>query len=259
MPQAALTFSSLLKLSLLKLFYGRKLVAVGVQKRQLKNWQARLASCIPLPHTFVLSQAMVEPLRTMGIQAEVVKLGIDRDKYQPADNKLALREKYNIPRDEIIALHVGHIRQSRNISWLLSIKDTLQNIGIVLVGSTATEQDRALCAQLEKAGIHVMREYLPDIQEIYQLSDIYCFPVTEDTAAMETPLSVLEAMATNLPIISTPFGRLPEQFKEDGYYRYASSAGAMAKLLAEGFGPACTNRDKTIDYSWSATAELLIG
>ena len=66
---------------------------------------------------------------------------------------------------------------------------------------------------LEAAGVRVLRENLPAIHELYQLADVYLFPVQRADAAMEIPLSVLEAMAVNLPIITTPFGRLTELFE----------------------------------------------
>lgn len=257
-PQAALTFSSLIKLWVLGVFYGNKLIAVGVQKRQLEPWQSRVLGQMKLPKTFVLSSAMAVPLEKINVFAKVIGVGIDRDKYQPATSPLALRKKYNIPEDRRVLLHVGHIRESRNLQWLIEIKADLPDLEVILVGSTATEQEMGLCKQLENAGIRVMREYLPQIQEIYQLADVYCFPVTLATAAMETPLSVLEAMSTNLPIITTRFGRLPEQFNDAPYYRYADSAPEMVTLLKSGFETNCDNREKTALYSWSASAERLL-
>lgn len=258
MPQASLTFSTFIKLYVLRLFYGDKLVAVGVQKRQLSHWQMQLVRKLKMPRIFVLSSAMVDILKTLNVQADIVKLGIDRDTYRPAADKLPLREKYTIDCARRVMLHVGHIRESRNIHWLLKVKAALPQLEIILVGSTATEQDDQLCRQLEQADIKVLRDYLPAINELYQLADIYCFPVILDTAAMETPLSVLEAMATNLPVITTPFGRLPEQFKDDAGYRYVNNAQEMIELLNTNFGENCANRQKTADYSWQATAERLL-
>lgn len=258
MPQAALTFSSLLKIWALHLVYADKLTVLGVQKRQLKPWQTRLISRLNMPQTFVLSSSMAKPLEAMNIRSEVVEIGINRELYQPCVDKLPLRKKYHIDPDKRVLLHVGHIKESRNIHWLLDIKESMPELHVVLVGSTATEQDDKLREQLEAANIQVMRDYNPDIHEIYQLADIYCFPVILDNAAMETPLSVLEAMSTNLPVITTPFGRLTEQFGDDGCYRYFNTVQEALELLQSDFGAHCLNRGKTEPYSWRATAERLL-
>lgn len=258
MPQAALTFSSLIKLHILVLFYGSKLAAVGVQKRQLSPGQTRLLGQLKMPRIYVLSSAMADSLKSIDVLPEILNVGIDRNTYRPATNRSAIRKQYNIEPNKRVLLHVGHIRKSRNIDWLLDIKAAIPELEIILVGSTATEQDKQLCKQLERADISVFRHYLPDIHKIYQISDFYCFPVILDTAAMETPLSVLEAMATNLPVITTPFGRLPEQFQNDHCYRYVNEAEDVIKLLETDFGEDCVNREKTTKYSWRATAERLL-
>ena len=258
MPQAALTFSSLLKIWALHLVYAEKLIVLGVQKRQLKPWQTRLISRLSMPRTFVLSSSMAKPLEAMNIRSEVVEIGINRELYQPCADKLQLRTKYQIEPGKRVLLHVGHIKESRNIHWLLAIKKSKPELHVILVGSTATEQDDHLRKELESADIQVMRDYNPDIHEIYQLADIYCFPVILDDAAMETPLSVLEAMSTNIPVITTPFGRLPEQFSDDDCYRYFSTVDEAIELLQSSFGETCVNRAKTERYSWQATAERLL-
>lgn len=257
-PQAALTFSSLLKLSVLQLIYRDRLVAVGVQKRQLKSWQQAILRWLPKPRAFVLSRAMAEPLKNINMHADVITVGIDRDAYQPPADKTRLREKYSVPPDKRVLLHVGHIKSSRNIRWLLEIKQALPELEVILIGSTATQQDAVLGEELERVGVRVLRDYLPNIHEIYQLADVYCFPVTLETAAMETPLSVLEAMATNLPIITTPFGRLPEQFENDSSYRYVSAVADVINILESGFGHPCENRAKTERYTWRSTAEQVL-
>ncbi|HIA09201.1 MAG TPA: glycosyltransferase [Chromatiaceae bacterium] len=257
-PESALTFSALIKSWLLGLFFGSRLAIFGLQKRSFKPWQRAIISRLPLRNVFVLSSAMAEDLEKLGIHATVLPIGIDRETYVPSDNKHALKSKYGLPQDKPVLLHVGHIKTSRNAHWLAEVQQALPTIQVVLIGSTATDKEERLCTQLEDSGVRVIREYLADIHELYQLSDWYCFPVTEDFGAMETPLSVLEAMATNLPIITTRFGVVPELFDEDEYFRFVSGPEDIIAIIRQGFESQCMNRRKTEPYTWNHTAQRLL-
>lgn len=258
MPQASLTFLSHIKITALHIFYGSKLVIIGTQKRTLTSWQSFLVKRLPTPHTFVMSSTMVNDLSNLDIKSLVLNIGIELSKYKPVDNKRELREKYKLPNNKSILLHVGHIRESRNIKWLIDVQKELNEAQVVIVGSTSTSSEDELHKELTQSGVIVIRDYLPDVSELYQLSDYYCFPVIINTAAMEIPLSVLESMSSNIPVLTTRFGRLPELFQEDEYYIYIESASDIINKIRAGFGSQCNNREKMKDFTWQATANKII-
>jgi len=257
MPQASLTFLSHLKIAALNLFYKDKLVVIGTQKRELSSWQISLVKHLGAPHTFVMSSTMADDLATLGIKSYILNIGIDLDKYKPAENKEKLFTKYKFPLNKEILLHVGHIRETRNIRWLIEAQEKLKNVQVVIIGSTSTPSDNNLYQELTQSGVIVIQDYLPDVNELYQLSDYYCFPVVINTAAMEIPLSVLESMASNIPVMTTRYGRLPELFQEDDYYCYIESATDIINKIQTGFGNKCNNREKLKDFTWQATARKL--
>jgi glycosyltransferase involved in cell wall biosynthesis len=257
-PKGALTFPSLVRIWMLGKILGQKLSVVGVQRKKLSAWQHGIICNLRFGGVFVLSTAMAKEVSRLGIQAKILNIGIDRERYAPAGDTSALREKYGVPLARPVLLHVGHIRESRNIRWLLQVQQALPHVQVLLVGSTATEQEDALCEELVRAGVIVLRKFIPDIQEVYQLSSWYCFPVLNDDGAMETPLSILESMAVDLPVISTRFGRLPELFAEDDCYRYVGSSAEIIELLRSGFGRECHNRPKTEPYTWRAAVDALL-
>lgn len=258
-PKGALTFSAIIKVWLASFFLGKNFVVVSVQRKILTPLQKKIVNNITLKNIFTLSSALANELSDLGIHAKVLTTGIDLEKFTPNDlDKKSLRIKYSLPENKKILLHVGHIRETRNILWLQDVQNSLPDIQVVIIGSTATEQDDHIRVALEENGVIILRQALPEIQEVYQASDVYCFPVTELQGAMEIPLSVLEAMAVNLPIITTKFGRLPELFDEDKYYKYFNSSAEIISILKANFDDDCLNRQKLSPFTWEHTASTLI-
>ncbi len=259
-PYASLTFSTYIRIAILRAIFGEKLIVLGTQKRTLRAWQMKIVRRLRIDRLHVLSLAMGEALEDLGIDAIQVNAGLDNERFRPVADKRALREKYGVPQDRTVLLHVGHIRESRNVRWLLDVQRKMPELVVITVGSTSTDRDDAMRQELSDGGLILFTDYVAEIQELYQLSDVYCFPVLKSDAAMELPLSVLEAMATNLPILTTRFGRLPEQFEEDNGYHYIASSEDIVRQLRDGFGSGteCGNRDKIQRYTWRAVVENLI-
>ncbi len=138
-----------------------------------------------------------------------------------------------------IAVHVGHLRRNRGLERLVEIKARLGDlIEIVVVASPYFDPDDALLAELAGVGVHVDRGFVESIADVYHSADLYLFPPPpESEGAIELPLSVIEAIACGLPVVSTPFGALPEALAGvEGVHFVASDgfADAVVKILQEG-------------------------
>ena len=141
-----------------------------------------------------------------------LKSGCDTVKFIPVDmeRKLRLREKYNIKANEIVVLHAGHINRGRNVEQLLKLD---QRFHVIMLLSTTTYSESALELLDEfnkRPNTTVIKHYVPNVEEIYQLSDVYFFPVVESENCIDLPLSVLEAASCNKPIVCTRYGALNE-------------------------------------------------
>ncbi|MES9906385.1 MAG: glycosyltransferase family 4 protein [Sedimenticola sp.] len=257
-PEGALTFFGCLKAWILGKLFLHRISTVNVQKRELLSWQKTIIKKLHITGVFSLSASMATGLEKINIKSQVIYAGIDRDRFSPGDNLTVLKNRIGIPDDRPVILHVGHIRKSRNIEWLKEIQENCPRVQTVLVGSTTTTQESSLARQLEESGVIVIKETLPAIQAVYQIATWYLFPVILSDAAMEIPLSVLEAMSTNLPIITTPFGQLPDLFTEDRYFKYVDNLNDVLAILMEEAPINCNNREKTQDFTWHRTAQLLI-
>ena len=147
-----------------------------------------------------------------------IKTGVDCSRFCKVDaqKKKELRQKYKLPLDKTILLHVGHLKYGRNVDTFLNVDEKYY---VVLVFSSVTEKERSLMKALEsKDNIRIICDYVPNVEEIYQASDIYVFPVVEENNSIDIPLSVLEAASCNLSIVSTAYKEISFWDKRDGLY-----------------------------------------
>ena len=110
------------------------------------------------------------------------------------------------------ALHVGHLRNNRGLDLLIEAKHRVGERGhIVVLGSPTFPPDPGVIEALTAAGVLVRREYVANLASLYSAVDLYLFPVRSEVGgAIDLPLGVLEAVACGTPVVSTPFGSLPE-------------------------------------------------
>ncbi|NLX09212.1 MAG: glycosyltransferase family 4 protein [Chloroflexi bacterium] len=150
---------------------------------------------------------------------QFVPNGVDTARFKPAtpDEKRALRQKYELSPDAFIVLHVGNTRTVRQLDVLPRLRQA--GCEVIVVSSTTIRGDGEMDDRLTQAGCRIWNHYIEAVEEVYALADCYVFPLAQGVGAIEHPLSVIEAMATNLPVITRRFGALPRTFSPgDGLY-----------------------------------------
>jgi glycosyltransferase involved in cell wall biosynthesis len=262
-PEAAATPMSLVRARLLRRQSGGKPVAVlSLQSRALSRPLAPLVRLLAPSLLMVLSRRSRDAARAWGSVAETVPLGVDTVAFRPADpiEAPALRKKYGIPEGKVL-LHVGHISPRRNLGLLRRI--LCPGRYLVVVSSTSTRHHPEVRRSLEGSPVIFLDTYIERIEEIYRTADCYVFPTMSDRGAIEIPLSVLEAMATNLPVVTTAFGGLPDLFpgnevEQRGLF-IAGSADVFAEKIEQALalGVASTRR-LALDLSWNKVAERML-
>jgi len=261
LPEASFTVNSFIRARMLKLMSNMaKVVILGLQHRGYSSLISIIISNFLKPDLLLLSGKSDEDFfLKKGLKVKVLPPAVDTIKFCPTtlEEKMAIRAEYKIPNDKTIVLHVGHIKDERNIECLLEIQK-INGVQVIIVGSTTTAVEETLKNRLEKEGIRVINEFIPDISKVYKMSDIYVFPVIKNTAAIEMPLSVLEAMSCNLPVISTRFGGLIDFFKEDEGFRYFQDTAELVRLVKNMPCTEIHNNKKVESFTWNRFADEVL-
>lgn len=260
-PTACGTVFSFMRARVLRLYSGgAPTILITLQPRPHTALGKWLISHLAPDWVLAQSRCTVKEMMSLGCHAALLPPAVDTQRFHPASpaDKAILRRKYGIPDAATVVAHVGHLKTKRNLSHFL----TLQKAGhyhTVVVTSTSTERDKALKESLCNAGGTVIDTYIADIEDIYRLSDVYLFLAEEDTAAIEVPLSVLEAMSCNLPVITTPFGGLPDFFSEGKGLFYWRGETAIVEQINAALSMPCATRELVESYTWAAAAQTLVG
>ena len=259
-PEASVTLFSIVRAKLLSLFTRKNVFLLALQPREYTFMTKYIIRTIQPKLVITQSNLTARYLAELGIKNTILPLGVDDNKYRELDanQKKVLREKFQLEPEKMVLLHVGHIQKSRNLDWLTHVKKHNQEIEVIIVGSTYNQDDEELYSTLINSGIRIFREYSLHMEDIYNLADYYIFPVLRRDGAIETPLSVLEAMACNLPVITSRFGSLPELFVGDDDFHYVNSGKEIIDIIKKPKTTTCNNRDKVNAFTWKKIAQQLI-
>nr|MBC7244137.1 glycosyltransferase family 4 protein [Chloroflexota bacterium] len=259
-PTACGTVFSFVRAKVLR-FYGHGVPTslITLQPRPHTAWGKWLIAHLAPDWVLAQSTRTVRAMNALGCRTALLPPAVDTQRFRPASTaeKAMLRRKYGVPDAATVVAHVGHLKNKRNLACFLALQMT-GCYHTVVVTSTSTKQDESLKEALRSAGGTVIDTYVASIEDIYRLADVYLFLAKEDTAAIELPLSVLEAMSCNLPVITTPFGGLPDFFAEGRGLLYWSGETAIVDTIEAVLAMPTATRTLVESYTWAAAAQTLV-
>lgn len=134
-------------------------------------------------------------------------VGIDLKKFRTDDNfynskRGELCAELNIPYDATILLSVGEVNKNKNHRVVIDALGKIgrKNIYYIICGRGPLVEDhknRSKQLNIEKQVI--LAGYRTDVADFYKISDVFVFPSLREGL----PVSVMEAMASGLPVIAT--------------------------------------------------------
>jgi phosphatidylinositol alpha 1,6-mannosyltransferase len=167
--------------------------------------------------------------------AGVISNGIDLSKYTPGEGSDHIREKFGLPLDRPIALHVNRLSEEKRVDVLLDAAAKLTGNGyIALVGSGPAETE--LREQAERLNLGDKVAFLgyvrdADLLALRRSVEVFVIPSEADLQSLAT----MEAMACGLPVIAANSYALPElvHHGENGYVFEPGNSDELASYLDE--------------------------
>lgn len=148
-----------------------------------------------------LSESDIAPVRLRpGCTAHPFQAGLKTDKFTPADRETQaqLKKEWGFDPNKPLVVHVGHCSSGRGLEAFCALdKEKFQ----CLMVASGMFEDASTVAMLENRGVRLHRGYLEQVQQIYQMADLYLFPTRSNEFVISVPLSVMEALACGTPVI----------------------------------------------------------
>ncbi|MBR7132412.1 MAG: glycosyltransferase [Clostridia bacterium] len=253
-PFPAKALSTALRIFILSLFSKPRVKVILVMRTPF-DFASRLLLNLSRAEIIVFSKASADFYKNILSKKRVtyLKTGVDTEKFIPVseEKQRHLKEKYNISPEKKVILHVGHLKVGRNIDELTKL-DSKYQILLVVSQQFENEKDTDLRQRLEsKENIKILDSYIPEIEEVYQLADVYFFPVKDEGNCIDVPLSCLEAAACNKPVVTTDYGEMKEFLDKEGFYFIdAADSKTLNSLIEIATNKTALPRDAVIEYNW---------
>jgi glycosyltransferase involved in cell wall biosynthesis len=259
-PASSGTFGAFVRAAAIKAQSpGKPLALLNLQYRELPAFARVFGLHRYVDIVFTQSLASTEVFRSFGLKTISLPGGVDQAIFRPVSRqeKSLLRSKYGFQEEDQVVLHVGHCNRDRNVNVVARL--AILGFRIIFIGSTTTVIDRDLVQELRQSGVTVIIDFIENIQHFYQTADCYLFPVFCATSAVDAPLSVLEAMACNLPVVTTRFGALPGMFQPgNGFYYWDTEEELVRNVKQAMEEQNCRTLEMVSRYTWDNIASIIL-
>lgn len=211
-------------------------------QRGVDNWRSKGHSMLDrLTSRFVrLYISNSEAGRRMLIDREritadkvlTVKNCIDMSAYEKEYDRSQILQEFGVSTDQIVITTVANLRQIKGHIYLLEalhlLKSVHEQITVLLVGDGEAEQE--LKEYIKSSGLQTDVRFLgrrTDVPAILAASDVFVLPSLSEGL----PNSVMEAMASGLPVVATDVGGVRELVtdNENGFVVEARDAQGLAR------------------------------
>lgn len=185
-----------------------------LHRRFLNRWLARRSSRIiavsgPV-HDDIVRYDGVAPSKIT-----VIPNGVDMSRFDISLSREQSRERLGVPLEGFLVGAIGRLEEQKGLSYLIEAIRILveggKNVSLFVVGS-GREEGR-LREQAANSGIADSVFFLGtrrDVPELYRAMDVFALSSLWEGG----PITLLEAMASGVPVVATPVGFVPEVLQD---------------------------------------------
>lgn len=197
----------------------------ALPKLSLSQAEARQLFCGD--KTIVYTAETARVLKQLGVQSVVhVNTGIKTTDYQSAAASPTLKNQLGIKPNEKILLYAGEYTRLGAVEWLRQLLPQLLaacgDCHFIFACRNLIPEDGTVKAGLQalvkkwrlENRIHFLGE-VDDFPGLLKLADLFLFPVTEMGGKIDTPLTLIEAMAAGTAVLATDISPLKDAFSEE--------------------------------------------
>ena len=204
-------------------------------------------------HLVTVSEAMKNELLDLfpGVPISVIYNGLDPNQFEDiAENDLkAVRIKYGLPQEFVLA--VGHFEKRKNYLRLVEaialLRDRGRSIGLVIIGNNSGERqtikDKVESINLSSSVTVLSGLDDSDVRCIYKLCSLFIFPSSYEGFG----IPILEAMASNRPMVLSDLSVFREITQDRGIYFPHNDVELMANAIERGLSSS-SDRTQLVEY-----------
>lgn len=180
----------------------------------------------------VQSKNTFEKLKKQGLKnIKLIYPGINLKKYQPKSKNQALLKKLKLQKNDFVVLYTGEYTRLKAIDDILEALKILSknysdtaNLKFIIacrIKSNADEKKKKTVVEMLKKekllNKVVFLDTFKEMDQLYNISDINIFPVREMAGKFDIPLTLVESMACEKPIIVSKLKNLKELVGKNNY------------------------------------------
>lgn len=203
----------------------------SVVNRLLLRRQDRLVGC-----GGAVRQALIDNEGLPASRVDVIYNGVDLSAFStPTDgSRVRLRSEFGLADTDFVAVQVARLHELKDhitaVKAIDEARRTSPSIRLLIVGEG--DQRTAIEQEIEKRDLQshvILAGNRTDIADLLAASDAFLM----SSISEGIPLTIIEAMAAGLPVISTAVGGIPEMIQHDqnGYLADAGDNSALARSL----------------------------
>jgi glycosyltransferase involved in cell wall biosynthesis len=224
-------------------YYGKKSVQTIPCLPANLPTPSKIRELIFADHVVVYSQYTRNKLAEWGVtNVTKIDVGLEIKRFAEAKSDLHLRQRLGLCDDDVLILFAGEYYRLAGVTALkrimLELIKKCSRCHFLIACRILSPDDLLVEADLKqtvrKQQIHNQVHFIEEVTDFASLlktSDIFFYPVTDMKGKIDTPLVMLEAMASGLPVVTHDLSPLNEIFDNVNLSCVADDETSIERLL----------------------------